>query len=246
MYSSRVGYLAALILTITACNGTEEVEPVCEAPLAEEPECVDDMILDLGLQESVSTGAVTTEAGDSGFVTEIDATAGGFGNTQNNPWTYVVFTDEGAERVDIDDEAALSSMEWHIAAKRYNIRVNSGSSGVSCVGAAPLLDRSYDDVTAADIEGVTFNEDDFYTPDCTLINDSSGLEGNPQVALGAWWSYSGCVKTSGIPFLVQLDNGRVLKLEVQSYYSSGQEACNTSDAPGEGSGNLTMRWDWVQ
>ncbi|MFK7931522.1 MAG: HmuY family protein [Myxococcota bacterium] len=209
-------------------------------------ECLDEMILKLGLQDDkVSTGeVVTTTEGDS-FVTTIDATAGGFGQSQNFPWTYIRFTATGAERVDIDDEAALESMDWHLAAKRFIVRLNGGSSGPSCVGAAPFLEKSYDELTSVPA-GLRFSQDDYFTGDCTIVNDSSGLPDSPQVALAAWWEYPGCVKTTGVPFLVQLDDGSVIRLAVEQYYAQGQETCNTAETPGTGGANLKVRWSVVE
>ena len=71
--------------------------------------------------------------------------------------------------------------------------------------------------------------------------DSYGL-GTPQVFMSGWWEYPGCVATTGMPFIVQLDDGRRLKLRVESYYVSGQETCNEEGVSGNGSANITIRW----
>lgn len=220
----------------------EPATAVCDTPT--EVACEDALYLDLGLQDEVSAGAVSSTADGAGFITQIDATAGGFGQSANNPWVYIKFTASGAEKVEIDDEEALTSMDWDLAAKRFIIRLNGGSSGPSCVGAAPFLSRTFDDLDTVP-EGTRFVQDDYYSSDCTIINDSSGLPNSPQVVMGPWWEYTQCVKTTGVPFLVQLADGKVVKLEMQSYYATGQEGCNTNDQGGEGSGNLTMRWAFV-
>jgi len=54
------------------------------------------------------------------------------------------------------------------------------------------------------------------------------------------------VATSDVPFLIQLDDARVLKLVVDAYYGSGQDDCNTSDVPGEQSAHFTIRWAFLQ
>ncbi|MDG1479879.1 MAG: HmuY family protein [Myxococcota bacterium] len=219
-------------------------EPVCEE--ASEVTCVDDLILDLSLHnDAVSAGSVRTTVSGSDFLTDIDATAGGYSNATQNPWVYLRFTDDGAEKVELDDEAALESMDWDLAARRFIIRLNGGSSGPSCVGAATILESSYDALTAIP-EGLSYGTDDYYTPDCTLINDSSGLPDSPQVVLGSWWTYPGCVATSGYPHLIQTADGRVLKMVVEAYYATGQETCNDAGIPGEGSANLSIRWTWMQ
>jgi len=247
----RIATLLAGLLALTGCpdddtditDDTDSVSTaVCTEPTA--VDCEDDLILTLGLQDEVSEGDVTTAQDGSDFVTSIDATAGGFGQSQNNPWVYVRFTESGAEKVEIDDETALTDMTWHLSAKRFIVRLNGGSSGPSCVGAAPFLERSYSDLTEVP-DGTRFVQDDYYTSDCTIVNDSSGLPNSPQVAMGAWWEYPGCVETTGVPFLIQLDDGRVVRAVVEAYYASGQDTCNSTGAPGSGGGNLQIRWSFV-
>lgn len=252
MRAWTTGYhVAAALVLAAACSGSDDgettdgaaVEPVCTSP-AEIP-CEDAMISDLSLQDDkVSRGDVENTADGADFVTAIDATAGGFGNETQNAWVYVKFTESGAEKVEIDDEAALSSMDWDLAARRFILRLNGGSSGPSCVGAAPFLEKDYDELTEVP-DDVTYAMDDYYTGDCTIINDSSGLEGSPQVALGPWWEYPGCVKTTRVPFLVQLADGHVIKLRVEQYYTE-QQVCNQDNVPSGESGHLEIRWTFLK
>lgn len=230
--------------TADGTDGTSEVEAVCTEPT--EVSCVDALISDLSLHDDkVSDGEVTNEPDGEDWVTVVDATAGGYNQAANNPWVYVKFTEGGAERVDIDDETALESMDWDMALRRFIIRLNGGSSGPSCVGAAALLESDYDALTEVP-DGLSYAQDDYYTGDCTIVNDSSGLPGSPQVAMGAWWSYDGCVKTTEVPHLVQLADGHVLKLRVETYYETGQEDCNSSGRGGDESGVITLRWQYLQ
>lgn len=216
---------------------------VCTEPV--ELDCVDELLQDLSLQDDkTSNGAVETTAEGDDFVTTVDASAGGFGNETKNAWTYVRFTATGAEKVEIDDETALVSMDWHIAARRFILRLNGGSSGPSCVGASAFFEKDYSELTSVP-EGLEFVSDAYYTHSCDLINDSSGLEGSPQVALAPWWEYPGCVKTTDVPFLIQLDDGSVLRFAVEQYYETGQETCNASGNPGQGGGAFVWRWAWV-
>lgn len=230
----------------TDSGGTTGPAAVCteQTPVP----CTDQMILDLSLHgDKVATDAeVSDEVDGADFVTFIDATAGGFGNETQNPWVYVRFTEDGAERVDIDDETALESMDWHLAARRFILRLNGGVSGPSCVGAAAFLEKSYEELTEVPSD-VNFVLDEYYTPapDCTIINDSSGLEGSPQVALGAWWEYPGCVATTDVPFLVQLDDGHVIKLRVEQYYTD-QPTCNADHIPSGESANIKLRWTFLK
>jgi hypothetical protein len=259
MSTFRLFYHSALFVTASAlvfgCSGDDDetptdgapvqVEPVCTEPV--DVQCVDSIISDLSLHDDkISTGKVKTKADGADFVTDIDASAGGFGNETANPWVYVKFTESGAERVDIDDETALESMDWDLAARRFIIRLNGGTSGPSCVGAAPFLDAKYEDLTEL-TDGVAYQVDAYYPADCSiLINDSSGLPGSPQTALSAWWTYPGCVATSKVPFQVQLADGHVIKLVVEQYYGQDQTDCNQSNVPGQDSGQLKLRWTYLQ
>ncbi|MDP2314754.1 MAG: HmuY family protein [Pseudomonadota bacterium] len=222
-------------------SGIDAVDPICTEP--EPPSCVDEMILDLSLHDDkVSDGEVTTVVDGADFVTNIDASAGGYSQAANNPWVYVRFGADGAERVDIDDESALEDMTWHLALRRYIVRVNSGDSGPSCVGAAAMLGYTYGELTEVPA-GMNYLQDDYYTDDCTFVNDSSGLEGSPQAAMSAWWEYPGCVATTEAPFLVQLEDGRVIKLVVEKYYGGeGQDECNTGGSTTEPGGFYQIRW----
>lgn len=207
--------------------------------------CEDALISDLALHDDkVSDGAVSTIEDGGDFVSTVDASAGGYSQAPNNPWVYVRFGDDGLEKVEIDDVTALESVDWDLSLRRFILRLNGGSSGPSCVGAATLLEGDYDSISEVP-EGLPFIQDDFYTSDCTLINDSSGLPGSPQVALGAWWDYPGCVATTLAPHILETAEGRHLKLVVEAYYESGQEGCNESGTSGANSAIFTLRWQWL-
>jgi heme-binding HmuY-like protein len=215
----------------------------CTTP--REVPCQDRMILDLALHDDMtSDGIVANVASGGDWVTTVDASAGGMNEAPNHPWTYVRFEDGGAVRVDIDDETALGSMDWDLAARRYVIRTNGGSSGPACVAAAafPALDYAALDTVPAD---VSWDEDAFYTGSCVLIDDGSGLSGSPETAMGVWWSYDGCVKTTSTPFLVRVGGGRVIKLVVEAYYEIGQQQCNDNSTPGSNGGVYTWRWRFL-
>jgi hypothetical protein len=225
-------------------SGTNDDTGATDACEPTKVACQDELVLDLSLQDEVTDGEVETTTDGDDFVTSVDASAGGFTDAANNPWVYVKFDTDGAVRVDITDEEALLSEDWDLAARRFVVRLNGGSSGPSCVGAAVVPSSTYDELDAVPA-GVTYHTDDFYTDDCTIINDSSGLPGSPQVVLGPWWEYPGCVATTFTPFLVQVADGRVLKLVIEEYYASGQETCNETGAAGTDSGFLKIRWAWL-
>ena len=239
-----------MILWIFACGERESVDDknkeniaVCEEP--QEITCEDALFLDLSLQDDkVSDGAVVTTQDGSEFFTTVDATAGGYNAASSNPWVYVKFTEDGAEKVDINDEEALESMDWDLSFRRFIIRVNGGASGPSCVGTASFLESTYEGLTSIP-DGLSFISDSFYSDDCTLINDSSGLPNSPQTALSSWWEYPGCVKTTLVPHLIQLSDGRIIKMVVEQYYAEGQDNCNTSFEPGDDGANIAFRWTFM-
>lgn len=220
---------------------------VCEAT---DVTCVDALILDLGLQDDeIAEGAVTSTGSGGGFEVTVDATAGGMNASSQNPWVYVALTDDGAQKIEIDDEGALDDVSWDLAFRRYIIRINSGDSGPGCTKARPYGAGSYEDLDAVP-EGITVPDDlfvdDHHTDDCSPIYDTSGLPNSPSVALGSWWDYDGCVKSSGTPFIVHTHAGRVVKLVVDSYYATGQEECNEHGVAGGGSANISLRWAFLQ
>jgi hypothetical protein len=208
--------------------------------------CVDDIILDLSLHDDkISSGTVLNSMAGADHKAVVDATAGGFGESDNNPFIYLKFEESGLTKLDIDDETALESQEWHIAARRFVIRLNGGVSGPGCVGALGINGSSFEELDAIPV-GASFQPDSFYTASCDIMSDSSGLEGSPAVALSGWWGYGACVTTTSKPFLIELgDGGPVVKFVADAYYETGQESCNSSGAPGTTSGMLTWRWSYL-
>jgi hypothetical protein len=242
-----------MLVWLLACVGTEKetgedefstLEAVCVETV--EVACEDAIIQDLALHDDkISDGDVNTSTDGPDFISTVDASAGGYNDSVNNPWVYVKFTADGLEKVEIDDETALDSMDWDMSLKRFMIRLNGGTSGGSCVGSVSLLEGDYDSLTEIPA-GLSYVVDEFYSSDCVIINDSSGLPGSPQLALAPWWSYSECVKTTGVPHLIQLADGSVIKMVVDAYYTSGQEDCNAGTGSGTGSADYTLRWAYME
>jgi hypothetical protein len=222
-------------------TGDTQAASMCPelTPVACEDDLVQDLLTDDG---EISDGAVTTTTDGDDFVTVVDATAGGMNQAANNPWVYIRFDTDGANRVVISDEDALESAEWHMALRRFLLRMNSGDGGPSCVGIAKMGSYDYGDLTE-EPSGVEYGLDDFYDDSCELQMDSYGM--SPQFATYGWWAYAACVETTMVPFLVQLDDGGVLKLVVEEYYGSGQEDCNSTGTAGSDSGMIKLRWAFL-
>jgi hypothetical protein len=200
--------------------------------------------LNMNLNE-VASGAIASEGDGAGtFEVEVDATAGGFNG--DGGFVYGRFTDQGLESVTLLDDASFDSMDWDIAFRRFVIRLNSGTSGPSCVTGARTGPATDFDALATVPAGLTFNAENFMSdPDsCELVPDGSGL-GSPGVVLQNWWEYPGCVATTGNVYVLSLANGRHVKLVVTRYYATGQETCNASGTAGSNGGNILLRYAFL-
>lgn len=219
----------------------------CSAPAA--VACSDSSILDLSFQKSPSpdTRLVTNTAEGAGWKSEIDAAAGGMSPRES--YVYARFTATGLEKVAIGDEAALESMGWDIAFRRFIVRLNSGVSGPSCVdGARTAANTDFDALTAEPAE-LEYRTEAYYTESCELVPDGSGL-GSPGTALQSFWRYPGCVQMTGNVFVVRLADGRKVKLVVSHYYEpSVQEYCDANDmiSPGDSgaAAKVGVRWAFL-
>ncbi len=220
--------------------------PVCTDPTP--ATCTDQSILDLNLFTDPNPATIDNTPDGSGFMTHVDATGGGFDPTLS--FVYAKFTDAGLVRVDVGDEAALDSMDWDIAFRRFLIRLNSGPSGPSCVGGAPMMSGTDYDSLDAPPDGTSYRAESYYDMSCTLVPDFSGL-GSPGTVLDGFWEYpTSCVKMTGEVYVLQLANGRLVKLTVTSYYDPAVQ--NTCDTTGTidmgsptGSGNIRLRWAYL-
>ncbi len=230
-----------------ATGGTGgSVTPLCTEPT--EVTCSDAILLEMNLQKDPTKGAITSAADGAGWTSNIDATAGGAFASTPDSYTYGKFTADGLTKVEIGDEDSLVSMDWDIAFRRYVVRINSGDSGPSCVQAAPIPGKSYEEVTAIP-DSPSYHVDDYFTDSCEIIPDGSGLPNSPATALSGYWTYPGCVKMTGRVFLVALANGKHVKLIVDDYYfPDAQTQCNTSGSvpmSGSGSANFIVRWSFL-
>lgn len=215
----------------TAGNACEHVVP-----------CTDSQILDLQLRKKPSTRLIQNTVDGQGFKSHVDASAGGMSPTES--YVYARFTDSGLERVDVGDLAALESVAWDIAFQRYLIRLNSGVSGPSCVRSVTLPPGSdYETLTAAPA-GITPVAEHYYDETCTMVPDDSGL-GGPATRLATFWQYANCVQMTGEVYVLELADGRRLKLTVTDYYPpAAQATCNeTGKTPaGTAGGQVRVRW----
>ena len=106
---------------------------------------------------------------------------------------------------------------------------------------------NYDDFTEAPAT-LEFNTEDYFTNDCTFIEDGSGLEKSPATTLSSYWQYTSCLKMSKNVFVVETREKRRLKLTVIGYYNeTAQEECDTmGSSSGMGSAIIRFRWAFLQ
>ncbi len=217
--------------------------------------CTDESVSQLMLFKTPTTGGIREEgaaagagAGKGEFVTYVDATAGGALNPMQS-YVYAKFTEDGLEKVDLDDEEAFESIDWDIAFRRYVVRLNSGVSGPGEVtGGRTAANTEFESVTEVP-DGIEFRTESYFTEDgCEYVPDTSGIEA-PQTALGSYWKYMGCVQMTGNVYVVALPDDRHVKLQVLSYYPVATQAqCNetgTIPVP-SGAGNLRVRWAFLE
>lgn len=202
--NNRYSLITALTLSLTflgACSSDNSDNN--DMPAADEGTDAGELI-----DEGVS-GSDTVDEG-VGFPVEseiktidIDATAGGYGTALDDPankWTY--FNLDTGQVMEISDEEAEQSTQWHMAFKRVGVKVNGGASGPGTAEAA-VIDaqlRFYDEqgepeasvfttasaesemsalVRTVDSSALTFSSD---SDTAALVSD--GLDQS-----ASWWLY---------------------------------------------------------
>lgn len=233
--------ITLLGLAVAACTTSgdddDDSSARCDAPVA--PACQDEQIQQLFYTTNTDGNFTNTDNGGE-FSTLVDATAGGFSGTES--FLYGKFTANGLEKVVISDEESLDSMDWDIAFRRFVIRLNSGVAGPSCVSGA-AVPGAFTDVTTAD--GIAFEEEGYFDTSCTLVEDGSGLPSSPDTITSGFWTYPGCVSMTDQVYVIALADGSYVKLQVEAYYASGQDGCDSSGTPGTNGGTLTVRWAYL-
>lgn len=231
--------LAPLLLLAACTDDTSE-------PAARAVPCIEASIEQLALFEAPAGDAIEEDREvDAHFETLIDATGGGLDATTS--YIYVRFTAHGIEQVALGDEAAFESTAWHLALRRYVLRVNSGVAGPGSVRVARTAPMTAFDALDARPDNLSFRDEAYFTDSCDLIPDGSGL-GAPGTALSSFWTYPGCVAMTGNVYVIELGDGAAIKLEVLAYYSSENQA--TCDETGavpmpSGAGHVRIRWAFL-
>lgn len=181
-----------------------------------EATCLEQRAEALGPIDKISEGEVTV-LDEAGGVVFIDASAGGIMAQKDNPWVYVSLGTRA--RAELTDVTADGSQAWDIALKRPVLRANGGHGGLAGEGAAVHLDKEFDAVTAADAQGVTYPEEDWFDDACALQVDEGGAIAT---SFAGWYLYEN-MKVTPAPgtWLVRGGGGAsVFKLQILSYYSN--------------------------
>lgn len=208
--------------------------------------CIDQSITQLMLFEDPAPAAIDEDSnGAGGFDSVIDAVGGGLQPSES--YVYARFEDDGLKQVEVGDEDAFDSSKWHIAFRRYVIRLNSGVSGPGKVTGARTAPKTEFDALEDVPEGLEYRTEQYFNETCDYISDGSGI-GAPGTALASFWSYAGCVAMTGNVYVIALDDGRHVKFQVLSYYTPANQAiCDeTNEVPmPSGAGTLHIRWAFL-
>ncbi len=172
----------------------------------------------LGAIDTVSTGDVSVVSTTSGIVTlYVGATAGGTAAAVMNPWIFVSLSD--SSRVAVSDLSSIESSAWDLALKPPLLYTNGGEGGPG-QGAAVLIAKDFDTVTAADAAQATFASEKFFDAECNPILD---LTGAAATSFSAWYDYdSNTHALSPHPgtWLVHGATGKLFKLRIKTYYGT--------------------------
>lgn len=181
------------------------------------------------LHAKKTTGAVTITADAGVFTVVLDASAGGFNQSRNNPFVYLDL-DNGGAKVDITDIESLTNTDWELAFKRTAIRTNSEHSGPGAVKTSKEFETTFEAVTTApDLTDPTAWKTDTTVDEmCRVLTDPIGT---PQTAFNylnlfnasgsrSWYQYvdGQVAPTPGDIYLVKsATSNTIYKLEIQSW-----------------------------
>jgi hypothetical protein len=244
----RLLLVPAAIAAACASDASSDSDgAAADAGVIRDVTCVDQSISQLMLFEAPSPNPITAESAKDGvFQSFIDATGGGLRVTQS--FVYARFTPGGLEKVSVGDEDAFRSVAWHIAFRRYVIRLNGGVSGPGTVtGARTRPDTQFETLTVAPTpDEIPYRTEEYFTDTCEYVPD--GGIGSPATALVSFWKYQQCVQMTGNVFVLALPDNRHVKLQVMSYYApEPQRTCDqTGKVPSEsGAGSVRIRWAFL-
>ncbi len=172
-----------------------------------------------GVNRDVSAGDFTVIEEEGAKVATIDAAAGGPAEAANRSFLYVNLAT--GEQVMASDAEAFNKMDWHIAFKRTEIRINGGNSGPGVFMLA-RVEAEWDAAMPPSPMGGTWLQDTFVDDEtCELLTVGRDT---PATAFGVWYNYDMTTHAVTVPegavyFLYDAVTHAAYKLEIQAYTS---------------------------
>jgi len=211
---SHTRQASVLVVLLAACDGGGADAPDAEVADCEDPTTA--LPAEFVPIDLVSGGAVSNAAAGT-TTTLVDASAGGFGASDGEPFVYLTFDGTDLAKQALTDVDSYDDGTWDLAIKRYVFRTNGGDSGPGDVRVAVVSAASLDEVTAVPIAS-SFGVDDWATPACELVPDGLGA---PLTAVGDWFVVDGGVLSpQPLVYVLALAGGEHVKLRIVSYYAN--------------------------
>lgn len=165
--------------------------------------------------DKVASGEVKVVSDAGGVKTiYVDAAAGGPAGASKNPRVYL---DLGAgAKVDVTDPGALESTAWDLSLKRTVLYTNGGDGGPG-QGAAAVVNKGFDAVTAADADAAKLEAESFFDDECNPKTDAIG---GPATIFSEWYEYDQATNVPtprNITYVVKGGTGKRYKVGIASF-----------------------------
>ena len=169
-----------------------------------------------GPVDAVSTGMVASTPDGDAVESIVDASAGGFGNSDTEPYLYVAFGDGALLAPEVDDVASFDHDGWDLAFKRYVIRANGGDSGTGGVSVAMVEAATLEEVAAAPADDA-FGVDRWTDESCFLVSDGIG---GPRTQFSDWYDIADMILTPRARvYVVRRPGAGDVAIEIEDYYA---------------------------
>ena len=120
-------------------------------------------------------------------------------------WVYFEI-DEGLEVFPGNPD---DSIDWDLAFKRFNVKINGGISGTGGMGVAVLPEEAYDSLTTAPTDGYITDEAD------------ADEDGVPELAFKDWYDYdmqTHLLSPADVVYVARSVEGAHFKIQFENYY----------------------------
>lgn len=181
--------------------------------------------------DAPASGSVASTVDGDAVASIIDASAGGFGNSDGEAFIYLSFSGEALVAMELTDVEAFGDAGWHLAFKRYVIRANGGDSGPGGVSVAEVAAGALEDVAGPPADG-EFSVDSWTDASCNLVSDGIGA---PRTQFSEWYDIADMILTpKPLVYVVRRPGGGDVALEIEDYYAD--------EGDPEKSGVYRVRW----